>query len=379
MLNALNFNQVDRPPLDLGSTPNTTISRIACENLIEYLGLNEPEVVEEMRTISRSLQVVNVPEAVLDRLGVDTRSIFVNPPEEEPEWLSETEYVDDWGVKFRAAKQGDRLLYYDMVQHPLRELDSPDEVESYSWPSPSYPGRVEGLEEKAKKIKAETDYALVGHPGDTSLFERSWYMRGMDRFFMDLLKNRDIAEAIIDRVYRIRKIQMKEYLDAVGPYLDVVSVGDDLGMQSSPLISPDTYREVIKPYHRKYFKFIKNLTGAKLHMHSCGAIRPLLEDLIEVGVDVINPVQVSATGMEPAELREEFGGRLAFWGGIDTQRLLPTGSAEEVKAGVRDTIDAFRGLDGGYVLCAVHDIQADVPPENVVAMFEAGRHYGGRV
>jgi uroporphyrinogen decarboxylase len=163
-------------------------------------------------------------------------------------------------------------------------------------------------------------------------------------------------------------------LDATDDNVDVVAWGDDIAIQDTTLISPKTYRDLIKPRHRRMVQAVKSRSNAKIHYHSCGSVYAIIEDLIEVGIDALNPIQVSANKMDPATLKQEFGDRLAFWGGIDTQRVLPYGSPPEVRKEVRKTIDCL-GRGGGYVLAGVHNIQADVPPENIVAMFDEGRNY----
>lgn len=377
MVRAINFEPVDRPPIDFGSSPNTTIAHLALRNLLRYLGLEYHEMQNEIWTISRPLQCSNVPEAILERLHVDTRPIFPNLTD-EVDWISEDEYLDGWGIRWRAAKThaGD-ILYYDMVDHPLKRANSPAEIESYRWPDPVPSGWLDGKREEAQRLRNDTNYALVGHPGDTGVFELAWFLRGMDRFLVDLIQNKDIASAILNHILEIRKEQMKEYLSAVGQYLDVVCIGDDLAMQSAPLMSPRLYQEMIKPYHKRYVELIKSFSPIKLHMHSCGAIAPLIPDLLDIGVDIINPVQVSARGMDPMELMEKFGKRVVFWGGIDTQHVLPQAEPKMVRKEVIDRIDQFDGCNGGYVVSAVHNIQVDVPPENIVAMFDAAFTYQG--
>jgi len=317
------------------------------------------------------MQSIKVPEEILDFFHVDTRPVYPDFNYNDLKWVSDDKYIDSWGVKWQAAKNPKgQTMYYDMIEHPLEDANSLSEVENYDWPEPGPFTHMKGLEKRASLLKEETNYALVGHMGTTSIFELSWYLRSMEEFFADLLKRKEIADKILNKVFQIRKRQMKEYLLRVGSYLDVVAIGDDLSMQTGPLISPTTYRNMIKPYHEKYFNFIKNLTPAKLHMHSCGSVSALLPDLIEIGVDVINPVQVSAEGMSPDKLMDQFGGKIAFWGGIDTQQTLPNGSVNDVRKEVLKRIRQFEGKNGGYIVNSVHNIQADVPPENIVEMFK---------
>jgi len=192
----------------------------------------------------------------------------------------------------------------------------------------------------------------------------------MEQFLIDLIENKPVARALLEKVMEIQSIKMEGYLEEVGEYIDVVGIGDDFAGQRGPLISPNLFRSMVKPYLRAYFKLVKSKTSAKLHLHSCGAVSDLLDDLIEIGVDIINPVQVSARGMMPEVLKDKFGQKLCFWGGIDTRSILPKKTPAEVAAEVR-RIAGILGEDGGYVLNPVHNIQPDVPPENVIALFDS--------
>ena len=205
--------------------------------------------------------------------------------------------------------------------------------------------------------------------GDTSIYQLCWDLRGMEQFFMDLLINKKMAKAILEEAYRIQARKMEIYLREVGEYLDVVCVGDDLAGQTGPLTSLELYREMVLPYHSAYFSLIKSKTRAKLHLHTCGAIQEFIDALVDIGVDIINPMQVSAKGMDPAYLKKTFGNKICFWGGIDTQKLLPRGTAEDVAENVI-TMWNLMHENGGYVLGAVHNIQDGVPPENIAAMFD---------
>ncbi len=196
----------------------------------------------------------------------------------------------------------------------------------------------------------------------------------MEQFLVDLLVDTKFAVALLDRVADLQFRRHRKFLEEVGPYVDVVIIGDDMGVQKGPIIRPELYRQLIKPLHRRYIQLIKERTPAKVFMHACGSIVDLVEDYIDIGVDVLNPMQVSAAGMAPDHLKERFEGRMAFWGGIDTQRLLPHGTPDQVRQGVRTMLDVM-GLDGGYVLGAVHNVQDDVPPENVWAMLDEAAGY----
>ena len=180
--------------------------------------------------------------------------------------------------------------------------------------------------------------------------------------------------ALYDRLFELQKKYFENYLAEVGKYVQIIGYADDLGMQDRPQMSPDTYREVIKPYHKKIFKFIHERTDAKILLHCCGAIVPLIEDLISAGVDILNPVQTRATGMVPEKLKAMFGDRLIFWGGLDEQYLLPKGTKAEIDAAVKELMKTL-GKNGGYVFAPSHNIQEDTPTENIIAMYEAAGKY----
>jgi uroporphyrinogen decarboxylase len=215
----------------------------------------------------------------------------------------------------------------------------------------------------------------VGPGYDGGFFEDAWMMRGFEQFLMDLLVDPEFAQALMRKILDLRKQQTGRYLELVGKYLDVVYVADDLAMQTGPLISFDTYRSLVKPLQKEYYSFVKERTDAKLFYHCCGNVEPLLEDFIEIGVDIINPVQVSTAGMDTQRLKEIYGDRISFWGGIDTQHILPHGSVEDVKLEVRQRVrDLAPG--GGFVLAPVHNIQPDVPPANIQAMVQEAKKMG---
>ncbi|MFO8007324.1 MAG: uroporphyrinogen decarboxylase family protein [Candidatus Brocadiia bacterium] len=215
----------------------------------------------------------------------------------------------------------------------------------------------------------ESDYALVGDPA-TSLFERAWYLRGFIDFMTDLLTDEAFAAALPDKILEIRMAELGDFLEEVGDCIHVIMLGDDLGQQGGPLIAPPLYRRLVKPRHRELVQFVRQRTDACIFYHSCGSVTEFLPDLTEMGVDVINPVQVSARDMDPTRLKSRYGDRLCFWGGVDTQHVLPYGTPEEVQHEAERRIGQL-GAGGGYVLNAVHNIQPDVPPENVVAMYAA--------
>lgn len=221
----------------------------------------------------------------------------------------------------------------------------------------------------------ETDYAIVGAPGFNGVWERAWYMMGLQRALEGLLLEPEFMHALLRRITDACKAALGHYLDAVGPYLQIIKLADDLGAQDGPEMSPAVYRRIIKPYHTELFDFVKARTPARLFFHTCGSVYRLLPDLIDAGIEVLNPVQVSAKDMDTARLKAEFGDRLSFMGAIDTQWALPFGTIEDVKREVEHRI-ADLAPGGGYILCPVHNVQSDVPPENLVAMFHHAQVVG---
>ena len=300
-------------------------------------------------------------------MGIDTRGVHPQPVLQK-RIVDERTYYNEFGIKYRMPEGG---LYYDMVEHPLANA-SIEALEEYPWPDPAKSMDLTGVREKARKLREEGKYLLVGDMIDTGIFEPCWYLRGFENFLVDLMTNRDFALRLMEGMYRYQLERYSLFLQEVGEYLDVIFVGDDLATAESVIMSPKVYREIVKPFHREYFANLKKLAPqARLLYHSCGSIAPFVPDLMEVGVDILNPVQVSAQGMDTRMLKEKFGKDLCFWGAVDTTFVLPRGTTEEVRQEVRRRIEELG--PGGYVLCAVHDIQPDVPPENVVAMYEEAR------
>jgi uroporphyrinogen decarboxylase len=362
VLAALNHEEVDRVPIDLGGTPDSTICTGAYLRFVEWLGVK----ISSPRIIDVAFDLVEIDEAVLKLLPTDTRPLLINPPERSKmHWLDESTFVDEWGITYRRPL-GRRQ--FDMIAHPLAEATVSD-IERYNWPDVKDPGRYAGLREKARQMHEETEFAICASPLDTSIFERACWLRGTERFLTDLLLDPPFALALLEKVADVQFELYERFLREVGSFVDVVIIEDDIGIQTGPLVRPELYRQVVKPFHRRYVELIRQHTDAKIIMHSCGSIVDLIEDYIEIGIDALNPMQVSAAGMSPENLAWRFAGRIAFWGGIDTQQLLPRGRPEDVREAVRHIIQVMNH-SGGYILAAVHNIQDDVPPENIWAMLD---------
>jgi uroporphyrinogen decarboxylase len=365
---ALNHEEPDRVPVDLGGR-QTTFMVETYNRMKNHLGLNDLPT----EVMSHKWQTAYVDEQILKRFSVDCRHIrpSIKPePEFSETGNAKVTFVDEWGVK-RIIDGG----YASIIEYPLQTATLED-LEAYDWPNPAEIFNYSSIRIQAARLHSEGKYAIVGNMGSPgNIFEQSWYLRGLTEFFMDLVDNKEFAHALMARITEIRKQNAEYFLREVGDYLDVFQLADDLAMQNGPYMSPELYREMIKPHQIELFGFVKERTPAKVYYHSCGSITGLLDDLIDVGVDILNPVQVSAEGMQTDRLKHRFGDRLSFWGAIDTTEVLPNRTADDVRHEVRRVIhDLAPG--GGFVLASVHNLQPDIPPENILAMFDAAAQYG---
>jgi len=373
VLKALSHEETDRVPLDLGSSSTTGINLHAYENLKKHLGLDVKTEV-----LSNRSQLARVDERVLRLFDIDTR-ILAPPPMEDklsPETTTHDgldSYTDEWGVVRTKPVGG----HYYVSKTPFEGSHvSFLELKNYRWPDPTDPNKIKGLKEEAQRLRKQTDYALVLNlPG--RLISLGQSLRGFGPWLEDLVINQKFACGLLDIGLEIQMELCKRMLEAVGNCVDVVYFGDDYGMQTGPILSPDLYRKIFKPRQKKLYSFIKAKTDAKILHHSCGSVSKLIGDFIDAGIDALNPIQVSATDMDTKKLKREFGNKIAFWGGVDSQRVLPFGTPDDVRKEVKGRIDDL-GPGGGYILAAVHNIQADVLPENIVALFEIGKEYGSR-
>jgi uroporphyrinogen decarboxylase len=374
VLKALNHEEPDRIPIDLGGF-QTGIHRVAYQSLIDYL-----EYPETIRLCDPVQQLAIPSERVLERFHTDIRYITAQSPDSFKGGIEQHvrngklwyDLKDEFGVVW--SMPGDQMLYMDITHHPLAEASLLD-LEHYPWPDGRDPSRFQGLRERALELREKTPYALSsGICGVT--YEVCWYLRGLERWFLDMKDNPGFCEALIDHTAQYWVDWFPGFLGKVGDLLDIVMIGDDLAGQYGPLFSPAFYRWVVRPRQQRVINIIKHHTNAKIWYHTCGNCSEYIPDLIEMGVDILNPVQISAPGMDPTTLKQKFGQDIVFWGGgIDSQHILPFASPQEVKEEVRRNIEIFKP-GGGYVFNNVHNIQAGVPPENIIAMYEAAYEYG---
>jgi uroporphyrinogen decarboxylase len=378
VLAALNHKEPDRVPFDLGGTRVTGIQARAYEKLRQFLGLPEKEI----RIIDIYQQLAQVDDDVMETLGVDVRNIS---PHSSADFVSDikdavdSDYIrfyDEYHIGWRMPK--DNGLYYDMFDHPLGGDIKEGDVDDYQLPDPLHPSRYANLREAARRVIDEEQRALIIGSMSAGMYELYMWTRGYKDGYADWAANPTLVNKILHGFLDLQVAYWDKMFDTLqGIPIDVVHTADDMAGQHAMLISPRSYRKMLKPLHKALFDFIHSKTDAKIFFHSCGAIRSIIPDLIEVGVDIINPVQVSATGMDSAELKREFGKDLTFWGGgVDTQNAFDDKhTPDEVRADVRRRLeDLMPG--GGFVFNTVHNIQGNVPPENIMAMWETLQEFG---
>jgi uroporphyrinogen decarboxylase len=371
---ALNHKEPDRIPIDLGGSICSSIHRSSYIELKKHLGMD----LEEIQMADYVQQLPYLDEALLERFGVDFRMVQLPAATasdvnifEEGDYYA---FTDRWGSKLYMPKDGG--LYFDWVDFPIKEATM-EALDDYTWPRPDSPEVNARLRRQAQYLYENTGYALVGSAIiGGGIFEQPARTMGLEDFFIALVTEPKFADRLMDQITEIYIESCNNYLEQVGEYLHVFTYWDDVSGQDGWLISPGIYRKVIKPKQRRLLEAIKSKTDAKIYYHGCGAVYDLIPDLIELGFDILNPVQVSARGMDTKRLKEEYGKDIVFWGGgVDTQRVLPFGKPEQVAEEVKRRIDDL-APGGGFVFAAVHNIQAFVPPENIVTMFETALEYG---
>jgi len=366
---ALDHRETDRIPRDLGGTRFTGVHVGVYPAFRTALGL--PPVEPTVSDVSQQLALID--DDVIEAVGADVRGVEPGAPST---WrrVIQTDgryrsFHDEWGVVRSMPIDGG--LYFDATRAPLAGAISGEDLRRFPWPDPADPARYAGMGEAARRVvEVERRAVFVGSicAGITETYFR---LRGYEDGYADLKRDPAMARRIMGRILEIKLGYWERALAAVGESVDVVGEADDLGAQQSLLFSPATYRSVVKPLHAELFAFLHARTRAKVFLHSCGAIRPLIPDLIEIGVDVLNPIQVSAQGMAADGLARDFGRDLVFWGGaVDSQGTLGRATPDEVGAEARRHIASF-AADAGFVFATIHNVQPNVPPENVAALWRA--------
>jgi uroporphyrinogen decarboxylase len=372
MLKALNHEEPDRVPFDLAGSTWTGITNTAYQNLRKHMGLapDEPEWSDVIQ------QIVIPEERILDDLGVDTRGLFPITSHNDDVYArlmdrgDYWEYHDEWSFVHHFPKNG---YWFSLVGSPLEEIDFALEniIEDFPWPDAGNHRRFAGLREKAIRFREQGKVVFIKGLC-AGLFEMHQRVRGMTNAMTDSMLYPGNADKLAGKLADLKIEFWDKALDELGDVVDIVGEGDDYGTQQSQLISPEQFRTDYKSHFTRVLSFIKEKApGVKLMFHSCGNVRPIIPDLIEMGVDILNPVHITADGMEPIQLKKDFGDSITFWGGgIDTQQVLPNGTETEIADHVKANLDAL-APGGGYVFCTVHNIQAEVPAENIMAMYNA--------
>ncbi len=376
ILTALAHREPDRAPRDLGGTHVSTIARVACDNLRAHLGL-EPQPPQWLDVVQ---QVVTPHDDILERFGIDTRGVF---PLTSHNWDVHEQlvdvgdhwrYDDEWGMTQHFPKGGH---WFSVVGQPLQDAaPTPESIDAHKWPAAADPARVAGLRAQAEAFRAAGKCVLVKGLC-AGIFEMAQRLRGMENALTDPLIYPEMADRLYGTLADLKIAFWEMALAELGDAVDIVVENDDYGAQLSQIISYEQYRGTIHPHLMRVFAAVKRAAPqAKLFFHSCGNVRPFLPGWIEAGVDILNPVHTRAKDMDPAELKRDFCDALTFWGGgVDTQDVLPHGTPAQVREDVRRNLDIL-APGGGYVFATVHNIQAEVAPANIVALFEAVDEFG---
>ncbi|MHB0858754.1 MAG: uroporphyrinogen decarboxylase family protein [Anaerolineae bacterium] len=354
--------EADRVPLDLAGTALTSADHEVWPALRAALGIQgEPE-----GDPSRDERVLRALDVDFRRVG----ALIGGGSTPMPGHMNRQ--VDMWGVERAFTGQ-----YWDIVRSPLRDATIED-LDAYPWPDPARivaEAPLERFQADARRLWEDTEYVVVAEHPVFGVFELACWMCGFDDFLYRLAGDQEFVHRFFAKYLEIQKAIIEPYYQALGPYIHLTSSGDDFGTQTGPFMAPRAFRELVKPYFAERIAFTRAFTPAYFWHHTCGSVIDLLPDLIEAGVDILNPVQPGAMGMEPARLKAEFGDSICFHGGVDTQGVLPFGTLEEIEAEVRRVMDALKP-NGGYIFSAAHNIQADVPANHIVAMFRAAKRLG---
>jgi len=353
-------------PLDMGKHIGSIHKKhyARLKPLLPHLPLKNGDLI-----LDRMAQTVVPDESLLQHFGVDFRWLV-------PNWVQVTErsdcdgYIDMWGVAYKGA-DGDHYAVDSQSKAPLADCQTPEDVlNATCWPDPDDPAQFAGLAERAKEFYETTGYVLGADAIKAGPLMSALQMRGYQQFFMDLVINPELADAVLGRITDLLCHMWSRFMDAVGPYVQLAYVTDDLGTQTSLLISPKIYRKRVKPFHTRLHQHIKSCADVKLMMHTDGAVLPLIEDLIETGADILNPVQTSTAGMEDtAALAGKFGDRLAYHGAMDVQQMMPNATLPELRWEIARRMTDL-GHNGGYIIAPCHNIGHDIAPETTVAFFE---------
>jgi uroporphyrinogen decarboxylase len=357
-------------PIDFGGL-HASIHEQGYLAIRRHLGWEEKDPV-----IQDFFQMIVFPDdEMLNRFGSDIVPVYTNAPDGWKFHIVEKDngyyFTNEWGITFRKPKDG---YFFDLYESPLQRAETLSDVKKYKYTDPENPGRIRGLKEKFKKLYEETDKAVVLFCPVGGIYEHSYFLRGLTEYYIDIAGDAKIADYIAEKTCEWEVAYFGYILKEIGEYVDIVQMGDDLGGNNGLLFSKDHYYQFFKDRERRVIDAIKANTNASVYMHNCGSISEVIPDLIENGVDILNPVQVQASNMESDFLKREFGKDITFWGGGCDPRILQNGTPLEVESEVRKRIKDFSG-GGGFVFASIHNIQYNMPPENIVKMFDTAMEY----
>lgn len=375
ILSALDHREPDRVPIDLGGMLASSIHKDAHRELKNYFGFEggDVEIVNQLE------QIVRPDPRIRERFGIDTYGFFPNLPEGWNYKVNpdDNSYYDEWGIKYKMAHR-EGGYFNEMIEHPLQG-GSLEALKRYQFPDPKDPRRFKGLKEKAENYFRHSSLALLMTGCFTGgISQHCAFLTGFEDHFMNMIANEKFMHELINRVLEFHLDFWTVALNEIGHFIQVVVLADDLGTQISPQISLDFYRQYFQPAHKTLVSTIKQLADVKILLHSDGSIYQFIPEFIDIGIDALNPIQVSAKDMEPGRLKREFGQDITLWGGgCDTQAVLPYGTPEEVEKEVAKRIEEL-APGGGFVFAAVHNILPEVPVRNIVALYQAALKYGSK-
>jgi len=355
----MNHRQPERQPIDIGATTLTSMSENCQAALREFLGFRGEPIVTNS----------GVDERILKWAGTDFRGVgrIAQLPSVHTKEISPAKTIDCWGLQWELVG-----TYFEITEAPLRGA-SIAELKSYKWPEPRIDEKqLADWERQVKELHKRKEYVVIAEHPFYGILELGCWMCGYDEFLMKMAIEPDFVRTFFDIVLEIQLKIIEQYYSVLGGYIDLTTSGDDFGTQNSPMISPQMFEDLIGPYLSARIKRIKELANCYFMQHTCGSVLPLLDKLISCGVDILNPVQTSAYNMEPKTLKEKFGKQLVFWGGVDVQQFLPKATGEQVRQHILYLMDVL-GEKGGYVMAPAHNMQDDIPPENIAAWVETVR------
>ena len=375
---ALGHKEADRIPFDLGGSVLTGMNRHTYKRLREYLGLEQKEI--EIIDITQQLALID--QDVVDLLEIDVVNCDPDPPSnmglatpvvEDGRYYKMT---DEWGIGWKMPVSGGH--YFDMTTHPLESAETVDEIGDFQWPDMQDPARYATLKQRAdEKVFGQKKAYILGR-NYAGIWETALWMNGFEKYYYDMIVEKEFCHALMAKITELKMEYWGKALEAVGDNVLVISEADDLASQKSLLCSVELYKEMVHPYHKRLFSYIKEKAQNEVHIfyHTCGSCVPYLPLLIEEGVDILNPVQVNAQGIDTKELKRDFGKDMTFWGGAcDSQHILPYGTPDQVRDEVKRRIDDL-APGGGFIFAPIHNVQSDVPIANFMAMWETMKEYG---